>query len=239
MLKVSLSVFLGGTTTGNWRLYPILKEIWRYASCFSTIQWQWMSRRANDAAHVAAGLANVSHQIQCLTLKFIVRKVIAMEAHNCKMVMAKENTNRGKGWQLHLSIKSSYKKTTGPSKLPTIGWLVNGDTKDLSSSSIRILSFDFKKKKFYWTPHPVALEKKPSLRNFLHVLNFKESLALVEFSSSEDKYMKIWALKNNYGNKEWVLNYKIDAGQYLLSLPLGNLSLSECGEWEHDIFFNQ
>ncbi|KAI5345909.1 hypothetical protein L3X38_013786 [Prunus dulcis] len=118
-------------------------------------------------------------------------------------------------------------------------WLVHGDTKDLSSSSISILSFDFKKEKFYWTPHPAALEKKPSLWNFLNVLNFKGSLALVEFSSSEDKYMKIWALKNDYGNKEWVLNYKIDVGQYLPSLPLGNLCLSECGEWEHGIFFNQ
>ncbi|BFG22263.1 hypothetical protein CerSpe_085370 [Prunus speciosa] len=70
-------------------------------------------------------------------------------------------------------------------------WLVNGDTKDLSSSFIHILSFDFKKEEFYWTPHLAALEKKPSLRNFLHVLNFKGSLALVEFSSLEDKYMKI------------------------------------------------
>ncbi|CAL9007569.1 unnamed protein product [Prunus brigantina] len=98
-----------------------------------------------------------------------------------------------------------------PWDIQDMHWLVNGDTKDLSSSFVSILSFDFKKEEFYWTPHPAALEKKPSLWNFLHVLNFKGSSALVEFSSSEDKYMKIWALKNNYGNKEWVLNYKIDA----------------------------
>ncbi|CAL8137423.1 unnamed protein product [Prunus armeniaca] len=66
-------------------------------------------------------------------------------------------------WQELPVVPPCYVINKSASTHGDMHWLVNGDTKDLSSSSIRILSFDFKKKEFYWTPHPAALEKKPSL----------------------------------------------------------------------------
>ncbi|CAL9005896.1 unnamed protein product [Prunus brigantina] len=118
-------------------------------------------------------------------------------------------------------------------------WLVHGD----DGSSVRILSFDFQKEEFYLTPPP-SLGKKPNLWKFLHLFNFKGSLALVNVSSPEDRHMKtlerkfveIWGLKN-YNNKEWVLNYKLDLEDDLFE-HLEPTSLSKCGEWQHSIFFN-
>ncbi|BFG21203.1 hypothetical protein CerSpe_074770 [Prunus speciosa] len=118
-------------------------------------------------------------------------------------------------------------------------WLVHGD----DGLSVRILSFNFQNEEFYLTPPPASLEKKPDLWKFLHLLNFKGSLALVNVSSLEDRNMKIWerieiwGLKN-YDNKAWVLNYKLDLKQDLFT-PLKPTSLSKCGEWEHGIFFNE
>lgn len=121
-------------------------------------------------------------------------------------------------------------------------WLVYGDC----ALFVRILSFDFKKEEFYWTPHPAPLGKKPGLWKFLHLINFKGSLALVNVFSPEDEhmttfetrqYIEIWELKN-YEVKEWVLNYKIDSEQYLF-ISWEPASFFRCGEWEHGIFFNQ
>ncbi|CAL9007709.1 unnamed protein product [Prunus brigantina] len=119
-------------------------------------------------------------------------------------------------------------------------WLVRGDDHD--SSSVRILSFDFKKEEFYWIPHPATSQKMQDMFDFVNLLNFRGSLTLVDASSSED--MKIWELKN-YDNKEWVLNYKIDMQQhpslrYLKgTLVMCRTLFSICGEWEQGIFFNQ
>ncbi|ONI21878.1 hypothetical protein PRUPE_2G095800 [Prunus persica] len=119
-------------------------------------------------------------------------------------------------------------------------WLVHGDDK----SSVRILSFNFQKEEFYLTPPPASLGKKPDLWKFLHLLNFRGSLALVNVYSPEDRDIKtwgrqvveIWGLKN-YDNKEWMLHYKLDLKQDLF-VPLKPTSLSKCGEWKHGIFFN-
>ncbi|CAN6568525.1 unnamed protein product [Malus baccata var. baccata] len=73
-----------------------------------------------------------------------------------------------------------------PNKYSTIG---------VESDVPSILSFNFKKEEFCWTPHP-TLEKRVG-----------GSLALVDCSS--DSHMEIWGLKS-YDKKEWVLNYKID-----------------------------
>ncbi|CAL8119598.1 unnamed protein product [Prunus armeniaca] len=119
-------------------------------------------------------------------------------------------------------------------------WLVYGD----DASSVRILYFDFKKEEFYMMPHPTSLGKKPGLWKFLHLLNFRGSLALVNVSSPEKEhmniwrpYVEIWGLKN-YDNKEWVQNYKIHSEPYLFTF-WEPTRLSKCGEWEHDIFFIQ
>ncbi|CAB4269125.1 unnamed protein product [Prunus armeniaca] len=123
-----------------------------------------------------------------------------------------------------------------------IHWLVYGD----GELFVRILSFDFKKEEFYWMPHPAPLGKKPDLWNFLHLINLRGSLALVNVSSPENKhmtifeqrpYIEIWELKN-YDVKEWVLNYKIYSEQCLF-IFWKPASFSKCEEWEHGIFFNQ
>ncbi|CAL9005921.1 unnamed protein product [Prunus brigantina] len=119
-------------------------------------------------------------------------------------------------------------------------WLVHGD----GGSSVCILSFDFQKEEFYLTPPPASLVKKPDLWKFLHLLNFRGSLALVNVYSPEDGdiniwgriSVEIWGLKN-HDNKEWVLNYKLDLKQDLFN-SLGPTRLSKCGEWEDGIFFN-
>ncbi|TQD82336.1 hypothetical protein C1H46_032109 [Malus baccata] len=92
-----------------------------------------------------------------------------------------------------------------------------------------ILSFDFKKEEFYWTPHPTLEKKSGTSLALFHLLNLRGSLALVDGSS--DIHMEIWGLKN-YDKKEWVLNYKVD-----MKHPFRNLHVSACGEWEHGIFF--
>ncbi|KAI5344366.1 hypothetical protein L3X38_012243 [Prunus dulcis] len=150
---------------------------------------------------------------------------------------------------LVLGTSSWQKLPTVPPCIPTyksayahghMHWLVHGD----DGSSVRILSFDFQKEEFYLTPPPASLGKNPDLWKFLHLLNFKGSLALVNLSSLEDRHLKIWGRKSveiwglkNYDNKAWELNYKFDLKQDLFA-PLKPTSLSKCGEWEHGIFFN-
>ncbi|CAL2240188.1 unnamed protein product [Prunus armeniaca] len=118
-------------------------------------------------------------------------------------------------------------------------WLVRGD-----DGSVRILSFDFQKEEFYLTPPLASLGKKQDLWKFLHLLNFKGYLALVNLSSLENRHMKTWEIKfveiwgmKNDNNNEWVLYYKLDSEDDLFA-HLKPTSLSKCGEWEHGIFFN-
>ncbi|KAB2595955.1 F-box protein [Pyrus ussuriensis x Pyrus communis] len=112
-------------------------------------------------------------------------------------------------------------------------WLVlrpnEYSTVQAESNLPSILSFDFKKEEFYWTPHPTLEKKSGTSLALFHLLNLRGSLALVDGSS--DIHMEIWELKN-YDKKEWVLSYKID-----MKHPFRNLHVSACGEWEHGIFF--
>ncbi|CAL9008195.1 unnamed protein product [Prunus brigantina] len=114
-------------------------------------------------------------------------------------------------------------------------WLVSEDYE-----SVHILSFDFKNEEFYWTPHPLALKKKPNLSLFVHLLNFRGSLALVDVSSLD---IEIWVLGlKNYDDKkkrEWVLKYKIDMQQHPLRLGSHEPRHFKFGEWEQGIFFHE
>ncbi|CAB4270932.1 unnamed protein product [Prunus armeniaca] len=118
-----------------------------------------------------------------------------------------------------------------------VHWLVS---RDHTSSSVHILSFDFKNEEFYWTPHPLALKKKPNLLDSVHLLNFRGSLALVDVSSSN---IEIWVLVlKNYDDKkkhEWVLNYKIYMHKYPLRLGTFVSGVFDFGEWEHGIYFHE
>ncbi|RXI07506.1 hypothetical protein DVH24_005279 [Malus domestica] len=96
-----------------------------------------------------------------------------------------------------------------PNKYSTIG---------VESDVPSILSFNFKKEEFCWTPH-LILEKKVGISlALLHLLHLRGSLALVDCSSGS--HMEIWGLKS-YDKKEWVLNYKID-----MKHPFRNLHVS-------------
>ncbi|XP_021805599.1 F-box/kelch-repeat protein At3g06240-like [Prunus avium] len=87
--------------------------------------------------------------------------------------------------------------TVATSTHGAVHWLISGDDK----LSVHILSFDFKNEEFYWTPHPLALKIKLDLSLFVHLLNFRGSLALVDVSSSD---IEIWVLvlKNYDGKKK-------------------------------------
>ncbi|XP_021834215.1 uncharacterized protein LOC110774005 [Prunus avium] len=44
---------------GNWRIIPLILEIRRLSSWFTSVKWEWVSRQANQAAHAAAALSNM------------------------------------------------------------------------------------------------------------------------------------------------------------------------------------
>ncbi|KAM5560682.1 F-box/kelch-repeat protein [Rosa sericea] len=101
------------------------------------------------------------------------------------------------------------------------------------TEGLRIISFDFKKDEFYWTPHPtsVSLVDVP----FMHLLTFGGSIAIAYVSS--DLYINMWVL-NNYDTKDWALDYSIDIRMFLEHGQLSKLIYSHsCGEWEHGIIF--
>lgn len=99
---------------------------------------------------------------------------------------------------------------------------------------LRIVSFDFKKEEFYWTPHPtsVSMVDVP----YMQLLNFRGSIAIA--CVSMEYYINIWVL-HNYDTKDWGLDYSINLRMF--SEPVGFSRLSSyshsCGEWEHGIFF--
>lgn len=101
-----------------------------------------------------------------------------------------------------------------------------------------IISFDFKKEEFVWTPHPNL----PGFVNHfraMHLLNLRGSLAIVDFSDHEryggyegQRYVDIWVLKDySKKKKEWTMDYKIKTPIIMTSLK------SAIGEWEHGIFY--
>ncbi|KAM5577853.1 F-box/kelch-repeat protein [Rosa sericea] len=116
-------------------------------------------------------------------------------------------------------------------------WLIYGNFSEKEIyGSCHIISFDFKKEKFYWTPHPAA----QSSNNFWHLylLTFRGSLAIVDTSSSQGMITKIdiWVLKD-YDKKEWARDYSIDIKNFDLVRQFGLLIKVTCGQWEHGIYF--
>lgn len=109
-------------------------------------------------------------------------------------------------------------------------WLVNGYTREGIQGEIHILSFDFKKEEFFWTPNPYML---PGSTFQLHLITFKGSMAIVDTSSGMN--IEIWVMKD-YNKKQWMLDYSISI-QMLELDPQFNFVFAVCGEWEHGIVF--
>lgn len=105
-----------------------------------------------------------------------------------------------------------------------------------NAQGLGIISFDFKKEEFYWTPHPtlISMVDVP----FLHLLTLRGSIAIAYASS--DKTIMIWVLKN-YDTKEWELKYSISSFRACFVPEPGLwpklLNSHTCGEWEYGIFF--
>ncbi|PRQ39747.1 putative F-box domain-containing protein [Rosa chinensis] len=113
-------------------------------------------------------------------------------------------------------------------------WLVEGSHVNIAGGGRHIISFDFKKEEFCWTPHPTlkGLHRYSRLLEDFHLLNMKGSMAMVDANSLEE-YIHIWVLKS-YLKKEWALDYKINT-QTLVGYPEGGLRKYTCYEWEHGI----
>nr|XP_011463306.1 PREDICTED: putative F-box protein At1g30920 [Fragaria vesca subsp. vesca] len=80
-------------------------------------------------------------------------------------------------------------------------WLVEeaGSHVNVAGGS-HIISFDFKKEEFCWTPHPTLKRLRPGFGNSrlledLHLLNMKGSMAMVDTNSSKE-YIDIWVVKS-------------------------------------------
>lgn len=93
-----------------------------------------------------------------------------------------------------------------------------------------IISFDFNKEEFFWTPHPNI--QFSHHRSLVHLLNLKGCLAVVDLSS--DDCIDVWVLKNK---REWVLDYKTDAHKFVEEPP--RRSIESCGARERSTFFKQ
>lgn len=93
-----------------------------------------------------------------------------------------------------------------------------------------VLSFDFTKEEFSWTPMPPSLD----LTNKIHLLTFRGALTLSATSSSvHTNHIEIWVLKD-YERKVWTLDYAVDVDVFCDSHIL---EIATCGEWEHGIYF--
>lgn len=100
----------------------------------------------------------------------------------------------------------------------------------IGAGKSHIISFDFKKEEFYWTPTPPKLHK----HSYLNFLTLRGSMAFVETCSSpRGMNIEIWVLKD-YAKKEWTREYTIKVDMH----PKFGLKDATCGEWEHGIFFN-
>ncbi|XP_062006400.1 F-box/kelch-repeat protein At3g06240-like isoform X2 [Rosa rugosa] len=116
-------------------------------------------------------------------------------------------------------------------------WL-RGDA--MVKESEAIISFDFKKEEFCWTPHPKLRSSTEYSRLYmhLHLLTLKGSLALVDTSLSEGMTtnIEIWLMKD-YEKKEWTRDYNISIEMFDLRNEFEMLTDVTCDEWEHGIFF--
>ncbi|KAL6223255.1 hypothetical protein ACLB2K_006643 [Fragaria x ananassa] len=100
-----------------------------------------------------------------------------------------------------------------------------------------ILTFDFEKEQFYWTPHPI-LQSSDDYKDIfwhLHLLTFRGSLAMVDTSLSQGTITKIdiWVLQDH----QWAKQYSIDINNFELVKEFGWLVDVTCGQWEHGIYF--
>ncbi|XP_004304730.1 PREDICTED: F-box protein CPR30-like [Fragaria vesca subsp. vesca] len=98
---------------------------------------------------------------------------------------------------------------------------------------VRILSFDFKREEFHWTPAPTL--RSSNKNSILHMLSLRGSMAIVEtFPLGEGAIkVEIWVMKD-YTKKEWAREYSMNVDVR----PKYGLKYATCGEWEHGIFFN-
>ncbi|KAL6189844.1 hypothetical protein ACLB2K_036245 [Fragaria x ananassa] len=108
-------------------------------------------------------------------------------------------------------------------------WLIR-EKKGISEETCHIISFDFKREEFYWTPHPL-LESSNVEWTKLELLTLRGSLALVCAPSSQagTADIEIWVLKD-YDKKEWTRDYIINCERFSIH--------GSCHEWEHGIFFD-
>ncbi|KAL6228065.1 hypothetical protein ACLB2K_002019 [Fragaria x ananassa] len=115
-------------------------------------------------------------------------------------------------------------------------WLVYGDFRG-RQGTCHILSFDFEKEQFYWTPHPILQSSDDDRYIFwhLHLLTFRGSLAMVDTSLSQGTITKIdiWVLQDH----QWAKQYSIDINNFELVKEFGWLVDVTCGQWEHGIYF--
>nr|XP_011463367.1 PREDICTED: F-box/kelch-repeat protein At3g06240-like [Fragaria vesca subsp. vesca] len=110
-------------------------------------------------------------------------------------------------------------------------WLIR-EKKGNSEETYHIISFDFKREEFYWTPHPLLESSNVRVEwTKLQLLTLRGSLALVCASSSEAGAadIEIWVLKD-YDKKEWTRDYIINSKHFSIH--------GSCHEWEHGIFFD-
>ncbi|XP_050368812.1 F-box protein At3g07870-like [Argentina anserina] len=91
-------------------------------------------------------------------------------------------------------------------------WLVEkGSHRDIGGGRSHIISFDFKKEEFCWTPHPTLPEmcyNKLSVSDY-YFLNMKGSLTIVDVSSG--KFIEIWVMKDYdmHASMREVKNYPV------------------------------
>ncbi|KAL6287569.1 hypothetical protein ACE6H2_011959 [Prunus campanulata] len=109
-------------------------------------------------------------------------------------------------------------------------WLVNGFSSDLE---FRILSFDFKREEFEWTPYTNLPDF--GKRSVLHLINFRGRLAIVDvtaISSPKNSHhhdqIEIWVMKS-YKNFTW-------EKKYATPFRFHGVGPGSVGLWEHGIF---
>ncbi|KAL6190784.1 hypothetical protein ACLB2K_037178 [Fragaria x ananassa] len=95
---------------------------------------------------------------------------------------------------------------------------------------VQIVSFDFKKEEFYFTPIPVA-----SHMPNLHLIALGESIAIVDTTHSSSG-IEIWLMKD-YNTKEWNREHIITRQMLGLDVVDFEFYWANCGEMEYGIYF--
>ncbi|XP_050378156.1 uncharacterized protein LOC126795349 [Argentina anserina] len=105
-------------------------------------------------------------------------------------------------------------------------WLLRRSPRGSGVTKSHIISFNFKKEMFHWTPTPPTFQSSNKDSN-LHLLTLRGSIAIVEtFPSPEGGGMKveIWMMKV-YAKKEWAKEYNINVDMQ----PEFGLKYAICG----------